>query len=234
MNTNEKWADKIISRWDKSFKYRWTVFNNILADLQDPSHCCLDVGCGENSELVDELKFKLKTGTDLILPNDKKSLPIPFIQADLYNLPFKNNSFNLVILRFVVEHIQHPEKSFAEIQRILNPEGKVLIMTTNICSPLIFIPKLLPYSLRKKIILKLFGAADDDIFPTYHRLNSRNAFLKNMSSFKIQKWKYIQDVNFNRKWLFNLFFIWHLITKWFRLSFLRTNIITLIKNEKTN
>ncbi len=232
MNKNEKWAAKIISRWDPSFKYRWTVFNEMLAELQNPSHFGLDIGCGENSELAEDLNFRFKTGTDLIFPKSSNSQPITFIQSDLYCLPFKNNSYDLVLLRFVVEHIKNPDVAFSEIARILRPGGLVLIMTTNICSPLIFLPKLLPYYLRKKLILKLFGVSENDIFPTYHRINSRVSFSKVLPSFEIQKWKYIQDVNLNHRWVFSLFFIWHLLTKWLKLFFFRTNIIALLKSRK--
>ncbi len=87
MNKNEKWAAKIIKRWDKTVKSCWAVFNEILADLQNVEHNCLDVGCGEDTELAEDLKFKNKFGTDLIFPKNTPEYPIPFLQSDLYDTP---------------------------------------------------------------------------------------------------------------------------------------------------
>ncbi len=185
MNYNERWATKIITRWDKSFKPRWVVFNEMLAGLQNSSYNCLDIGCGENSELAENLKYNIKIGTDLLPPKNKDALSIPFFQSDLYHLPFKDSSYDLILLRFVVEHIEYPKQAFNEISRILKQGGNVLILTTNICSPIIFLPKLFPFKNRKKLILKLLGVVDDDIFPTFHHLNTKHA-IKKCTYFKLQ------------------------------------------------
>jgi len=42
---------------------------------------------------------------------------------DLQKLTFSDNSFDLVITQDVFEHIQEPEKAFAEIHRVLKPGG---------------------------------------------------------------------------------------------------------------
>ncbi len=234
MNKNEKWAAKIIKRWDKTVKSCWAVFNEILADLQNVEHNCLDVGCGEDTELAEDLKFKNKFGTDLIFPKNTPEYPIPFLQSDLYYLPFKDNSYNLIILRFVVEHIKYPLQAFTEFNRILKPGGHVLILTTNICSPIIFLPRLLPYKIRKKLIIKLFKAGDDDLFPTYHRMNTKYSLKKFAHLFNIVDLKYVQDLNWTRRWIFCLFFFWHLLSKWFFIHFLRSNFITLLKKPLYN
>ncbi len=234
MKQNEHWAQKIIKRWDNSFKHRWTVFSETVRDLQGASQSCLDIGCGENSELTENLLFKMKNGTDLIMPNNLPKLFLPFLQSDLYHLPFKDNCYDVVLMRFVVEHIEFPVLAFKEINRILKPGGLVLILTTNIYSPIIFIPKLLPYQSRKKLMLKLFGVEDDDIFPTFHRLNTKNSIRKIFRGYQTEKFEYIQDLNWSRKWVFIIFFSWHLLTKLLKFHFLRTNFITLLKSSKSN
>lgn len=42
---------------------------------------------------------------------------------DLQKLTFSDSSFDLIITQDVFEHIQEPEKAFAEIQRVLKPGG---------------------------------------------------------------------------------------------------------------
>jgi SAM-dependent methyltransferase len=229
MDNREFLANKIISRFDKSFKHRWTIFNETLSELQNSSHICLDIGCGEMSELSEDLDFKLKIGTDILFTQSSNPIGFPFLQSDIYSLPFKNQSIDIILLRFVVEHIELPKDAFDEIYRVLKLTGTVLILTTNILSPIIFIPKIIPYKYRKKILLKIFKAGDEDIFPTYHRINSLKSVQKLNQLFTVQDWYYVQDINWSRKSIFYFFLIWHLFTKWTNLKFLRSNFIVLLQ-----
>jgi hypothetical protein len=90
---------------------------------------------------------------------------------------------------------------------------------------------LLPYGLRKFLIKKLYGVADDDVFPTYHRLNTQGVVKKLEPQFIIRKWRYLQDVNWNRRWLFAVLFAFHLKTKWLGLHILRSNFITVLEKS---
>lgn len=55
--------------------------------------------------------------------------------ADAQNLPFKNNSFNLIICTEVLEHLENPAKAAAEMKRILKIGGR-LILTTRFIFPI--------------------------------------------------------------------------------------------------
>lgn len=48
-----------------------------------------------------------------------------------YNLPFKDNQFDCVVLAEVIEHLEYPEKVIAEIKRISNKNGYIIISTPN-------------------------------------------------------------------------------------------------------
>ncbi|MEK9231712.1 class I SAM-dependent methyltransferase, partial [Escherichia coli] len=48
---------------------------------------------------------------------------IDFYVADITNLPFNDNSFDLVISNFGVQLFYNIEQSFSEISRILKPDG---------------------------------------------------------------------------------------------------------------
>jgi SAM-dependent methyltransferase len=39
------------------------------------------------------------------------------------NLPFEDNSFDVIIMEAVIEHVRDPYKSFAEVSRVLRPGG---------------------------------------------------------------------------------------------------------------
>lgn len=52
--------------------------------------------------------------------------------VDVCNLPFDNNSLDLVISEDIFEHIEHVEHAFSEINRVLKPGGKH-IFTVPVC-----------------------------------------------------------------------------------------------------
>jgi len=230
--SNEEWARNIISRFDPSFQPRWEVFDTFVGELTDPSKRCLNIGSGVHEDPEFNFKFRLNLDVDILYPAVAAQRQIPFVQSDLYSLPFRDESFDIVLLRFVVEHLENPQRAFQEIGRVLTGEGKVLIITTNLKSPFIWLAKLLPFGLRKFIMKYIYGVADEDVFPTYHRLNSRRRVKKLEPYFRLHRWQYLQDANWNRRWLFVLLFAFHLKTKWLGLHVLRSNFIAIL--EKSN
>ncbi len=52
---------------------------------------------------------------------------LEFQHADVYELPFSDNSFDFVYARLVFMHLTDPHKALASIQRVLKPGGRVLI-----------------------------------------------------------------------------------------------------------
>lgn len=53
------------------------------------------------------------------------------IGGNAENLPFKDNSFDAVILAELLEHVIYPQKIIAEAKRILKKEGIMIITTPN-------------------------------------------------------------------------------------------------------
>ncbi len=58
--------------------------------------------------------------TDLIEPHVS-------LNSDIQNLPFKNNSFDIIICSHVLEHISDDKKSMREILRILKKDGWAIL-----------------------------------------------------------------------------------------------------------
>ncbi len=52
---------------------------------------------------------------------------LEFLYADAHKLPFKNESFDLVICTEVLEHVENPEKVLTEIKRVLTPKGIAMV-----------------------------------------------------------------------------------------------------------
>ena len=53
--------------------------------------------------------------------------------ADLTDLPFQDSSFDAVVSAFVIDHLDRAgvERSLAEIERVLRPDGEFLLMVIN-------------------------------------------------------------------------------------------------------
>ena len=101
-------------------------FRNLLAEAKnlDPISV-LDAGCGEGFTLE---KFRRNnigqelTGIDFseaaIKIGRKLHNELTLQPGTIYHIPFKANSFDLVICTEVLEHLEHPEKALAELQRV--------------------------------------------------------------------------------------------------------------------
>lgn len=98
----------------------------------------LDIGCGFGW-LEYRLKDKVRhiTGMDVNIDNITKakseihSKNVDFLIGSALKLPFKDNSFNVVISSEVIEHIQKncEKKYFKEIERVLKRGGRLFLST---------------------------------------------------------------------------------------------------------
>ena len=101
----------------------------------------LDLGCGEGRHIfgaLDEYKDIYCVGLDQDIPSldvCKEGLVFfeefntgstIFIQGSVYNLPFEDDAFDLVICSEVLEHLDDYHAAIKEIYRVLKPQGKFL------------------------------------------------------------------------------------------------------------
>ncbi|MEK7060896.1 MAG: methyltransferase domain-containing protein [Patescibacteria group bacterium] len=94
----------------------------------------LDVGCASGwflSEISLVYPKAKCTGVDVYkkaIDYGKKTYKkLKLVQADAHNLPFKKNSFDLVICTEVLEHVVDPEKVLGEIKRVLTNDGIAIV-----------------------------------------------------------------------------------------------------------
>lgn len=55
-----------------------------------------------------------------------KHTSVRFLQGDATNLPYENNTFDIVTMGFGLRNIQNAEKAVEEVYRILKPNGRFL------------------------------------------------------------------------------------------------------------
>jgi len=106
----------------------------------DPEATVVDLGCG-NGEFTMKIKEKIGCNRIMGVDIDEKALNearergIIVRKADLNDsLPFKENSFDVVVSNQVIEHLFYPVRFMKEIYRILKPGGYTVISTENLAS----------------------------------------------------------------------------------------------------
>ena len=227
--SNKEWSEKILKLFDPSFKHRWIIYDEVVKSSLNPQSVWVDCGCG-NDNMIEIYSDLVKTvvGVDIIDPTHKGN----YVKADIRYLPFPSDYADLITLRFVVEHFENDIEYVDELLRVLKKGGQIIILTTNLLSPFIFLPRLLlPYSLKNKILTKLFKVKDNDVFPAYHKMNTPNKFNNLKKHFIIEEMTFISDLNYTRRWVFILLLTWHKLTEMKILNKFRTNILVILKKK---
>lgn len=95
---------------------------------------CLDVGCASGfmiSEIAKSYQRAKYFGIDVYdkaIAFAKKSYPnIKFRVGSAEKLPFKANSFDLVLFYETIEHVENPLECLKEIKRILKEDGTLIL-----------------------------------------------------------------------------------------------------------
>ncbi len=160
----------------------WQPATEFYADLVrsklQPSSLVLDLGCGRGG-LVEQLGHPLNQiiGVDpdvASLQEHRLIDTLPLTAAISHALPFPDGRFDLIFCSWVMEHLAEPEKTLAEIGRVLKPGGVFVFITPNKRHPLIGLNNLINRfsNLQDELVRLFYGRVSADTFPAYYRANS--------------------------------------------------------------
>ncbi|ORX85170.1 putative methyltransferase type 11 [Anaeromyces robustus] len=148
MLTSEKYKELTIKEFDKAaekyegneagvYKICRYDYPYMLEEIEKYGEfeTLLDAGCGTApmiSLLKEKYPNKKYTGIDLspkmIEQAKKKNLEnTEFIVGDCENLPFQDNSFDIVINSHSFHHYPNVQDFFNEVYRVLKPNGKLIL-----------------------------------------------------------------------------------------------------------
>lgn len=228
--TNRQWSDRIIQHTDPTFRHRWEVWEDAITRMLHKQAVWIDMGCGSNN-IVNEFGHLAASaiGTDIVSPEHPTNAQFVLMQPN--KLPFPDASADLITLRFVAEHLPDISGSFNEIVRVLKPGGHLMVLTTNTNSPLIALPRLLPFRVKNALLRTLFRVRDVDVMPTFHRLNTPRAMQRVHPTLRLVRLNFLQDANYTRRLIFLLFYAWHLATRPKPFQRFRTNLLAIWKKQ---
>jgi SAM-dependent methyltransferase len=148
-------------------------FLEAIERLVRPGDRVLDAGCGSGRLFIYDLRGRasLMVGVDLtsdVAQNPNVDAPL---RASLTALPFDSESFDLIICKHVLEHLEQPESAFRELARVLRPRGRLAMLTPNRFHYVPLLASLLPPSFQR-LVARGRSLTGEEVHPTVYRANT--------------------------------------------------------------
>jgi ubiquinone/menaquinone biosynthesis C-methylase UbiE len=152
--------------------------------LINPTSVVLDLGNGRGVYGEDPVSvrrelqiFKGRVHKIIGLDVDQAAEQNPFI--DEFHLlesekwPLDDNSVDLIVCNWVLEHVEKPDAFFSEARRVLKDGGYLGIRTANSWSYVVFFSKLTPNKYHSQVLSKVQdNRKGEDVFPTVYKCNT--------------------------------------------------------------
>ena len=180
---------RLIDRWIREVN---GPLNTLIQNHMPANATVVDLGCSRGDPDIPALqKADLFIGCDIdvsgLIANNQTSC---LVMAPMEQLPFPNNSIDLLVSKWVFEHINTPDEVFAECFRVLKPGGKLIILTPNSHSIFVLCSRAIPFKLKSKIKKSIFRIHEEDTFKTSYLANSKKRLfqLADNTGFKNLDW----------------------------------------------
>lgn len=226
-------------RWFPADKLARKIFMRKVYSTIKQSHTVLDAGCGIKLRFLREIRRKVSVllGIDLeefqIHPEG-----INLIKGNIAHIPLRNNMVDVVMSRYVLEHLNNPVSVFREIHRILKPGGSFIFLIPNMYGYAPMISRLMPPKFYNWVLVNFVGKKPGNFYPTFYKCNTYSAVKKisNFAGFSIAEFTYLKNYPqymMQNRYLFIIGTIYEKLNWKFRsLHFLRPCLMAhLVKSE---
>lgn len=174
-------------------------FDAVVEKHLTPDSVVLDLGCGRTGGIE---RFWDKAAMAVGIDPDLESLSarrrgMPVLQGFGDHLPFPDATFDIVVSVWVIEHLEAPERVFAEVARVTRPGGHFVFLTPNALNPLVFgnrVGQMAPW-LQHQLVSNVYGRDKGDTFAVRYRANttSRLRAIAADSGFAVDELRVIAD-----------------------------------------
>jgi SAM-dependent methyltransferase len=173
MNRITDWMDRT---WYPNHANNWDdqLFREAILRNLKPEMTMLDLGAGAG--IVDKMNFRQLASRVCGVDLDPRVVDNPFLDegrvSDAGEIPFPDESFDVVFSDNVLEHLEIPDQVFREVARVLKSGGLFMFKTPNKWHYMPTIARLTPHGFHQ-FVNRLRGRAEIDTFPTRYRANTK-------------------------------------------------------------
>lgn len=158
------------------------VYQSLVAARLTLGTRVLDLGCGRGGVME---RLHLQAGFVAGIDPDLRSLrehrapALALACGRAGDLPYADDTFDLVCCSWVLEHLPDPGRALAEVARVLRspepgmgiPGGRFIFLTPNARHPLVMLNRALRWT-RGRLVGQLYKRAEADVFPALYHANT--------------------------------------------------------------
>ena len=199
-------------------------FYSRIKTLISPEMVVLDLGAGragwfEDDQIAFRRDMRLLKGhvasviavdvDDAVLEN--KSADETYVMSD-DQIPLEDNSVDLIVSDYVLEHIDDAKAYASEIDRILKPGGWFCARTPHKYCYVSLAASLVQNAKHSKLLAKVQPHRKEiDVFPTRYKLNTLADIHRAFAGYSSKSFIFRSDpaYYFGRKWLYKLMAVTH-------------------------
>lgn len=167
-------CQEIFARSYPDFRSAGEQYGDLIAEVVTDQTLILDLGCGRTSLAADQIQSAAASvGVDLSYSDLERNQVVTYrVLADGEALPFSDNSFDLIVSQWAVEHFANPRLVFGQIARVLDSGGRCVLFTTNAHNYIPVLSRLLGARTQRVLIRRLLRRAEHESFATHYRANT--------------------------------------------------------------
>jgi len=174
----------------------YELFERGVAAALRPGDTLLDAGCGRTAPVLAKFRGRAARliGVDLVDYTSEVE-GIELIKGDLASVPLPDASVDLIMSRSVMEHVTDPIAVYTELGRLLRPGGGLIFLTANLWDYAALIAKAIPNRMHPWIVARTEGRAEEDVFPTAYKTNTRGAVARwaAATGFEIESFRHLSQ-----------------------------------------
>jgi SAM-dependent methyltransferase len=216
--------------------------------LLSPEMTVLDYGAGRGAWMHDEdcsyrrkirnLRGRVKKiiGCDVDpIVHTNPSLEETILMQQDEQLQLPDESIDLIIADYVVEHIESPERFANEIYRLLSPGGWFCARTPSKYHYVSMISSILPSRLGKYAVAKAQpNRKKEDMFSAFYRINTSSAVSRCFPPLKFDNYSYYfsfePQYHFNNEVIYRCFQFLH----WLLPPAMKANLFVFVRKRRDN
>jgi SAM-dependent methyltransferase len=189
-------AERLRDRYYEDAEHPYRIFEAEVRHRLQPASVLLDVGCGREAPILRRFRGHASRLIGIDLVEFRNEVPgVELVQGDMGQTGLPPGSVDVVMARSVMEHVTDPEGAYAEMERILKPGGAFIFLTANLWDYASLLALAIPNRFHPWLVAKTEGRAEEDVFPTAYRSNTRRSVhrLARKAGLDVERFDYLSQ-----------------------------------------